>query len=101
MYTRLGAVGAGRSAGGEYGAVTSWGVLGVWRELAVMHDKSRGCARGGAAGASQISRGTPCADPTSLKSQSITARSDLSTGILRLHEAGPIGEIACTRAFWQ
>ena len=30
------------------GPVTSWGVLGVWRELAVTHDKSRGSARGGA-----------------------------------------------------
>ncbi len=39
------------------------------------------------------------ADPTSLKFQSITARPDLSTEILRQHEAGLIGEIICTRSF--
>ncbi len=45
-----------------------------------------------------VAQGTPCADPKSLKSQSITAQIDLSTGILRLHDAGPICEITCTRA---
>jgi hypothetical protein len=44
----------------------------------------------------RVAQGTQCADPKSLKSQSITARIDLSTGIL--HAAGPISQITCTRA---
>ncbi len=46
----------------------------------------------------QVAQGTPCADPTSLTSQSITTRPQLSTGILRQHDAGPISEITCTQA---
>jgi hypothetical protein len=41
---------------------------------------------------SPSSKGTPCADPRSLKSQSITSRPDLSTGILRQHDTVPLGE---------
>ena len=35
--------------------------------------------------------GTPCADPRSFKSLSFTGRADMSTGILRQHDAGTLG----------
>ena len=35
--------------------------------------------------------GTPCADPRSFKSLSFTGRADMSTGILRQHNAGTLG----------
>ena len=40
----------------------------------------------------QKSIGTPCADPKSSKSQSFTTRSDMSTGILRQHDAATLGK---------
>ena len=36
--------------------------------------------------------GTPCADPGSYKSLSFTGRADMSTGILRQHDAATLGE---------
>ena len=36
--------------------------------------------------------GTPCADPSSYKSLSFTGRADMSTGILRQHDAATLGE---------
>ena len=35
--------------------------------------------------------GTPCADPRSFKSLSFAGRADMSTGILRQHDAGTLG----------
>ena len=35
--------------------------------------------------------GTPCADPNSSKSLSVTGRADMSTGILRQHDAATLG----------
>ena len=35
---------------------------------------------------------TPCADPSSYKSLSFTGRADMSTGILRQHDAATLGE---------
>ena len=35
--------------------------------------------------------GTPCADPNSSKSLSFTGRADMSTGILRQHDAATLG----------
>ena len=40
----------------------------------------------------QTSIGTPCADPEQYQSLSFTPRADLSTGILRHHPAGTLGE---------
>ena len=41
----------------------------------------------------QTSIGTPCADPEQYQSLSFTPRADLSTGILRHHPAGTLGEL--------
>ena len=41
--------------------------------------------------------GTACADPEQYASLSYTPRADLSTGILRQHHAGPLGEFLRTR----
>ena len=45
----------------------------------------------------QTSIGTPCADPEQYQSLSFTPRADLSTGILRHHPAGTLGEFLRTR----
>ncbi len=45
----------------------------------------------------QTSIGTPCEDPEQYQSLSFTPRADLSTGILRHHPAGTLGEFLRTR----
>ncbi len=78
------------------GPVTSLGVLGVWRELAVTHDKSRGSTRGGALACA------PDLSPQVPWSRSHEPQVPIHHGTTRSFyrdTAGPIGEIICTRAF--